>query len=68
MDGSGRFVATEKRQALFIEGQAQARGMWNVKLEIAVHQRLAENVFGQLQRPEQLGVPGQPVKGDKGMG
>jgi hypothetical protein len=30
-----------------------------VQLEVAVHRRLVDDLFGQQQRPEQLGAPGQ---------
>src|SRR5471032_2081122 len=62
------FVATEERQALFIDGQAQARSGGDMQVEIAVHQRLGEDVFGEQQRAEQLGVPRQFVQGEKDMG
>ncbi|MNH41319.1 hypothetical protein D3C79_1027920 [compost metagenome] len=40
-------VAAEERQALFIQAQAQARCFRHVQFKIAIHQRFAENVFGQ---------------------
>src|SRR5689334_19539854 len=57
MNGSGGFVAAEKRQPLFVQAQAKAGGLRNMQMEIAVNRRLAEDVFGQQQRAEQLGVP-----------
>src|SRR3989338_3356149 len=63
--GSG---AAEERQALFIQGQAEAGGAWHLQGKVAVQRRFADDVLGQQQRTEQLGAPSQLAQGDEGMG
>src|SRR5690606_41897144 len=47
-------LAAEERQALFVQGQAEARRTRHLQLEVAIDRRLGDDFFGKQQRAEQL--------------